>query len=113
MREIVDQLKALSDATRLKVFSLVAQGELCVCEIAEQLDVTQSSVSQHLSKLRMAELVEEAREGKWVFYRVRKDTLDDLLHKLGSLVPDDPGEAFRPRRKIEGCPTMNRPTRRK
>lgn len=113
MRRIVDQLKALADPTRLQVFSLVSKGELCVCEIAEQLHVTQSSVSQHLSRLRLAGLVEESREGKWVFYAVRKEAYDELLKELASIVPSVPGEAFRPQRRIDGCPSAVRPVRRR
>ena len=65
-------LRALSDETRLRIFALLTKTELCVCEIEDILDLSQSLVSNHLAVLRRAGLVEsrrDAEDARWVFYR--------------------------------------------
>lgn len=66
---------ALSDATRLRLFSAVvgpeASGrEVCVCELTELVDLAPSTVSKHLSILRDAGLIEGRKQGRWMYYRV-------------------------------------------
>ncbi|GGK06242.1 transcriptional regulator [Lentibacillus kapialis] len=61
-------LKLLGDKTRLTILGLVREGECCVCEFVEVLQMSQPSVSQHLRKLRDAGLVKEQRRGQWIFY---------------------------------------------
>ncbi len=63
--------QVLSSPTRLKLLKLVETEELCVCELAELLAISQPAVSQHLSKLRQAGLVSERRAGQMSFYRAR------------------------------------------
>ena len=63
-------LKALADDTRLRVVSLLSQGELCVCHIASALDLSQPNASQHLTVLRNAGVVESRRKGSWMYYRM-------------------------------------------
>ncbi len=70
MRDIVEVLKALSDETRLRILILVAQEELCVCEVMQILGMGQSRISRHLNILRDAGLVEARRQGTWMFYRL-------------------------------------------
>tara|TARA_Y100000588_G_scaffold108582_1_gene119020 strand:+ start:68 stop:433 length:366 start_codon:yes stop_codon:yes gene_type:complete len=60
--------KACADATRLRLLFLLAQRELCVCELVEVLDVPQGQVSRHLAILKQAQLVEDRREGTWIYY---------------------------------------------
>jgi len=67
LRALVDQLKAVSHPLRLRVLSLLAAGELCVCQVAEALEVPMSSVSEALRELKRAGFVKERREGRWVF----------------------------------------------
>lgn len=75
LRTLVDQLKALSHPLRLRVLALVGSGELCVCQVAEILQVAQSSVSEALRDLRRAGFIRERKEGRWVYVSVvrRKD----------------------------------------
>ncbi|MBI2299600.1 MAG: helix-turn-helix transcriptional regulator [Armatimonadetes bacterium] len=69
--DTVDVLKALSDATRLRLLALLdAQGTLCVCELEARLAVPQYSVSHHLGILRKAGLVQPKRDGARVDYTV-------------------------------------------
>jgi ArsR family transcriptional regulator len=67
LRALVDQLKAVSHPLRLRVLSLLAAGELCVCQVAEALEVPMSSASEALRELKRAGFVKERREGRWVF----------------------------------------------
>jgi ArsR family transcriptional regulator len=70
-RELLVPLKALADETRLRIFSLLTRQELCVCEIEDMLNLSQSLVSNHLAVLRQAGLVKarrDAEDARWIFY---------------------------------------------
>lgn len=63
-------LSALADPTRLGALALLWKGqELCVCELMERLDVTQSRMSRHMAVLKAAGLVVDRRDAQWVRYR--------------------------------------------
>ncbi len=64
--------KALSDETRLRILKLLLKKELCVCEIEAALNLHQSKVSRHLTVLRSVGLVEDRRDGTWIFYSLFK-----------------------------------------
>lgn len=64
--------KALADPTRLKIIYVLSERSLCVCDIANLLDMTQSAISHHLRFLRNLKLVKFRKEGKMVIY-----SLDD------------------------------------
>ncbi len=61
---------ALSDPLRLQVIELLRSQELCVCELCEKLDVSQSKLSFHLKNLKEANLVRPRQEGRWIYYRL-------------------------------------------
>jgi ArsR family transcriptional regulator len=66
--------KLLADDTRLRcALLLLAEGELCVCELTHALDVAQPKMSRHLGVLRDAGLVADRRQGHWVYYRIAPD----------------------------------------
>ncbi|MGI9571400.1 MAG: ArsR/SmtB family transcription factor [Desulfobulbia bacterium] len=73
--------KALSDSTRLRILLLLNRnGELCVCDIMESLEIAQSTASRHLSILRNAGFVEGERRGVWMYYQnVKSDGLQTEL----------------------------------
>jgi ArsR family transcriptional regulator, arsenate/arsenite/antimonite-responsive transcriptional repressor len=60
--------KALSDPTRLRLLSLLAGGEVCVCHLSVALSMVQPKVSRHLAYLKKAGLVTATREGQWMHY---------------------------------------------
>lgn len=70
MEEFVNILKGLSDKSRLRTIWLLnkADHELCVCEIMDVLNINQYNVSRHLKILKNAGLVQEKKDGRWVFY---------------------------------------------
>ena len=63
-------VKALADQTRLRIVSLLATGEVCVCHLHESLGLPQPTVSRHLAYLRRAGLVAIRKDGLWVHYRL-------------------------------------------
>jgi len=68
MSNAVQLFKALADETRLRILNLVEHREVCVCQIVEALGLGQSKVSRHLAHLRNAGLVNDRREGLWIYY---------------------------------------------
>jgi len=84
MKAIARTFKALSDETRLRIIALLSRGELCVCDLMEILALPQSTVSRHLATLRHAGLVEDRRQGVWMYYRLAGS--DPLHHDLFDLL---------------------------
>lgn len=74
MERTVETLKVLSDATRLRIVSLLRHGELCVCDLTETLQIPQSTVSRHLATLKAAGWVKSRRSGKWMHYLLLDET---------------------------------------
>ncbi|MCH7296789.1 metalloregulator ArsR/SmtB family transcription factor [Acinetobacter higginsii] len=69
--QAVDFFKCLSDETRLNIVMLVAQHqELCVCDLTEKLQLSQPKISRHLALLRASGLLQDRRQGQWVYYRI-------------------------------------------
>jgi ArsR family transcriptional regulator len=66
----VDVLKALADSNRLAIMCYLRNGEKCVCEIEQILDVSQSATSKHLNKLRLVGLIEARKKAQWVHYSI-------------------------------------------
>ncbi|EAZ91146.1 ArsR/SmtB family transcription factor [Crocosphaera chwakensis] len=62
--------RALSDPIRLQVLELLKSKELCVCDLCEKLDISQSKLSFHLKNLKEAKLVRSRQEGRWIYYRL-------------------------------------------
>lgn len=68
--EVASGFHALSDPLRVRVLELLQRQEYCVCELCEQLHVSQSKLSFHLKALREASLVRARQEGRWVYYSI-------------------------------------------
>ncbi|MCA9407963.1 MAG: winged helix-turn-helix transcriptional regulator [Candidatus Omnitrophica bacterium] len=64
--------KIFADRNRLRIFKLLEQRKMCVCELAYVLSVTQPSVSRHLKKMKEAGLIETEQDGFWTNYFLRK-----------------------------------------
>ncbi len=65
--------KALADDNRLRILNILAERELCVCEIEEVLGITQSNASRHLNKLRQAGIIVSRKEAQWIYYSFSPD----------------------------------------
>jgi ArsR family transcriptional regulator len=77
--ETVELLKGFADATRLKILCLLRGNEVCVHEMVDALDVSQSAVSHQLRTLRNARLVQSRREGRHVYYRLADAHVEEML----------------------------------
>ena len=86
VRAVSRLLKALADETRLRLVVLLANGELCVCHLAEALKLSQPNISRHLGILRMSDVVETRRDGSWVYYRLAAQADSDCRRLLKGLV---------------------------
>jgi ArsR family transcriptional regulator len=76
---------ALSDETRLRIVDRLSDGEKCVCDLTDLLDAAQSRLSFHLKTLKDAGILKDRRDGRWVYYSLNPDVVEDLEHFIGSL----------------------------
>ena len=77
MKTTAQIFKALGDETRLRIMALLMRGqELCVCDIMAALNLPQSTISRHLSYLRNTGLVDDRRQGIWMYYRINNARIE-------------------------------------
>ena len=72
-------LKALADPTRREILNLLKSGRKSAGEIADHFDITAAAISRHLSVLKDADLIEDTREGKYIFYTLNTSVLEEIL----------------------------------
>ncbi len=89
---LLDQLKALGDETRLKIFKLLVHQELCVCQIVPAIGLSQPTVSVHLAKLKRAGLVKERRAAQWSHYSGDTDGIARFRQTLDAFLAAQPSE---------------------
>lgn len=83
-QEISDNFKVLSDPTRVKILYALLQKEICVCDLAAVLEMTDSAVSHQLRLLRNKNMVKFRKKGKMTYYSVTNPHILELL-KMGSM----------------------------
>jgi DNA-binding transcriptional ArsR family regulator len=81
VRRAADALRMLADPTRLNILWALMQGESSVACLADLAGTTPTAVSQHLSKLRLAGLVTNRREGTFVYYTLADDHIGELVRQ--------------------------------
>ncbi len=79
INKISDFFKILGDSTRAKIIAALDQNEMCVCDIANVLQMTKSSVSHQLAILRKAKLVKYRKEGKTVYYSLSDNHVQEVF----------------------------------
>lgn len=77
--------RALGDETRLKIVDCLSEGELCVCDLTDVLETKQSLLSFHLKTLKDAGILNDRRDGRWVYYSLSPDALAFLEQFLWAL----------------------------
>jgi ArsR family transcriptional regulator len=80
MHELTILYHALSDSTRLRILKLLEQGELCVCDLAAALDMSQPKISFHIAALKNAGVIDDRKDGRWMHYSIKTDC--DLFRKF-------------------------------
>lgn len=100
LEAVTTRFHALSDPTRLALVMRLRNAERCVCDLMDVLDAAQSRLSFHLKVLKEAGLVTDRRDGRWVYYTLSADALDEMREALDDLAPK-----FRtlPVAKARGC----------
>jgi len=83
-------LKALADPTRREILNLLKDGKRSAGEISERFDISAAAVSRHLSVLKDADLVEDTREGKFIFYELNASVLEEILLWISNLRGEEP-----------------------
>ncbi|HEX2954853.1 MAG TPA: metalloregulator ArsR/SmtB family transcription factor [Bacillota bacterium] len=86
MKSLVTLAQAIFDIYRLQIIKLLQIREMCVCELAESLGLSSPRMSQHLAILRRANVVQERREGKWIYYALIPKTLEEFNHAWNRLL---------------------------
>lgn len=111
MSESVEFFRALADETRWRIVRLVMDRALCVCELADILEMPQSSISSHVQVIRRAGLLESETCGKWTYFRISGAQLALLRAVMKSFPADEAfaaiaqkAEARLGRRESSCCP---------
>ncbi|MBQ3492414.1 MAG: winged helix-turn-helix transcriptional regulator [Oscillospiraceae bacterium] len=78
-------IKALSDPIRREILELLRSGRLSAGEIADHFPVSGAAVSKHLSVLKEADLIRDAREGKYIYYELNTSVLEEVMLWLQNL----------------------------
>ena len=81
MRELADFYKVFGDATRIRILYVLLQHEVCVCDLAEILGMTQSAISHQLRVLKQMKLVKNRREGKTVYYSLADGHIQTIINQ--------------------------------
>src|SRR5690348_14462760 len=84
-RSLSRRLRALADDTRLRIIERLRDGEECVCNLTGPLGTGQSLLSFHLRALKDAGLIQDRRDGRWVYYSLNVEALGEAIAALESL----------------------------
>ena len=77
--DLTELFKVFGDSTRIKILYVLFEAEMCVCDIAQLLGMTQSAISHQLQVLKKSKLVKYRRDGKTVFYSLADDHVRSIL----------------------------------
>lgn len=83
--------KAFCDENRLRILEFLKSGEKCACELLEDLNISQSTLSHHMKILVESGVVDARKEGKWTYYSVSSSGIEDakkILEKLSEDLPN-------------------------
>ena len=82
---LLARFQAVAEETRFEIVRLLAGGERCVCELQDELDAAQSRLSFHLKKLKDAGVIRDRKDGRWVYYSLEPDALEQMRSFLGEV----------------------------
>jgi DNA-binding transcriptional ArsR family regulator len=77
--DLAELFKIFGDSTRIKILYALFEAELCVCDIAEILNMSQSAISHQLRTIKQARLVKNRREGKTIYYSLADDHVKTII----------------------------------
>lgn len=79
LKDLADFFKVFGDTTRIRILCVLLRAEMCVCDLAEVLSMSQSAISHQLRVLKQMKLVKNRREGKTVFYSLADDHILTII----------------------------------
>jgi len=82
MDEFAGQCKSLGEGVRLKIIQSLLEGEKCVCDLIEELELSQAAISHHLKILKQAGFLKFRKEGRWSFYSLDKKGFEGFEESL-------------------------------
>ena len=77
--DLAELFKVFGDTTRIRILFVLAQAEVCVCDLAEELKMTQSAISHQLRILKQSRLVRSRRQGKVIYYALADDHVKTII----------------------------------
>ncbi|KAB2951031.1 winged helix-turn-helix transcriptional regulator [Heliorestis acidaminivorans] len=87
-KELLRLLRALADESRIKILQRIEKGEICNCELTDIFPLRQSTISHHLKVLAEANLVVLRKQGKWTYYQLNRQTLEQIGPSLHQVLSD-------------------------
>jgi DNA-binding transcriptional ArsR family regulator len=84
--KISDLLTSISNPVRVQILLAIGTGEACVCHLESLLELRQAYISQQLMTLRKKKIITSRREGKYIYYRLVKPEVLEILREAGELV---------------------------
>lgn len=86
---LLQRFQAVAEETRFDIVRRLSGGERCVCELQAELGAAQSRLSFHLKKLKDAGIVEDRRDGRWIYYSLVPEALEEMRGFLGEVTPPE------------------------
>lgn len=77
--DLAELFKMFGDSTRIRILFVLSEAEVCVCDLAEALNMTQSAISHQLKILKQSKLVKNRRDGKSIFYSLADEHVKSIL----------------------------------
>ena len=87
--DVAELFKVFGDSTRAKIISALSISELCVCDIAELLNMTSSAISHQLRILRQARIIRSRRDGKTVYYKLDDEHISSIFLLAATHLEED------------------------
>ena len=84
--DLAELFKVFGDSTRIRILFVLFEAEVCVCDLAETLHMTQSAISHQLRILKQSKLVKSRREGKSVFYSLADGHVRTIMHRAANIL---------------------------
>ena len=88
--DLAELFKVFGDSTRIRILFVLFEAEVCVCDLASALNMTQSAISHQLRILKQNKLVKSRREGKSVFYSLADDHVRTIINQGREHIEEEP-----------------------
>ncbi len=89
IEDLAELFKVFGDSTRIRILFVLFESEVCVCDLAATLNMTQSAISHQLKILKQSKLVKSRREGKSIFYSLADDHVRTIIAQGSEHIEED------------------------